>query len=122
GGATPPAGANPAAPADQQNAVRAEAGVGAQGKDYGDGDAGIITVPISAYFGARQTITFQQLEKGMIYFKTINNRVPNSQAEFDEKIIKEWGIGLPDLPEGQKYFYDPKKGELMVRMPKPMPK
>jgi hypothetical protein len=118
GGTAPPA-ANPAAPADDQNAVRAEAGVGAQGKDYGNGDAGIITVPISTYFGARQVITFQQLEKAMITFKALNNRVPKSQQEFDEKIIKEWGIGLPDLPEGQKYFYDPQKGELMVRQPKP---
>jgi hypothetical protein len=93
----------------------AAVGVGAQGKDYG---AGMVTTPVSAYFAAKQMIVFNiQLPKAMQMFKLTKNRNPNSQAEFDEQIIKEWDIKLPELPAGERYLYDPAKGELMVEHP-----
>ena len=36
-----------------------------------------------------------------------------------EKIIKANQIKLPDLPEGDRYQYDPKTEQLMVESPKP---
>ena len=36
--------------------------------------------------------------------------VPKSHEEFMERIIKENHINLPQLPEGHRYVYDPKRG------------
>ena len=95
---------------------RAAPGVGAQGKDYGPG---LVTTPISAYFAAKQLIVFTiQIPNAMKFFKASNNRDPSSQDEFMEKIIKDNGITLPDLPAGERYIYDPQAGELMVEHPK----
>ena len=35
-----------------------------------------------------------------------------------EKIIKEYGVELPELPEGESYYYDPQREELMVQRPR----
>ena len=40
-----------------------------------------------------------------------------SREEFMREIIKNGGIKLPELPRGQRYVYDPKRGELMVEKP-----
>lgn len=91
-------------------------GVGAQGKGYG---AGMITTPVSAYFSAKEMIVFKiSLPNAMNFFKGQNNRNPKSQEEFDEKIIKDNAITLPELPAGERYVYDPQAGELMVEHPK----
>jgi hypothetical protein len=102
--------------------TKADVGVGAAGKDYGNGDAGLVTTPVSAYFSAREMIVFKiKLPHAMQMFKALNDRNPKSQEEFDEQILKENGIDLPELPEGQKYVYDPEKGQLMVEHPKSIP-
>lgn len=89
---------------------KARVGIGAQGRDYGEG---MVATPLSAYFSAKQQIVFNiQLPHAMKEFNAFNNRNPKSQQEFDEKIIKEYGIHLPELPAGQTYAYDPKSGEL----------
>ncbi len=54
----------------------------------------------------------------MKFFKAQYNRDPNSQDEFMEKIIKDNGITLPELPTGERYVYNPQSGELMVEHPK----
>jgi len=95
---------------------RAAPGVGAQGKDYGPG---LVTTPVSAYFAAKQMIVFNaQIPAAMKIFNALNNRNPKSQDEFMEKIIKDGGITLPELPAGEQYVYDPQAGELMVEHPK----
>jgi hypothetical protein len=35
-----------------------------------------------------------------------------------QKIIKDGGVKLPDLPEGHRYRYDPATEQLMVEHPK----
>ncbi len=96
-------------------ATPAQVGVGAQGKNYGSGDAGLVTTPISAYFSAKEMIAFNiEIPRAMNTFKAFNNRLPSSQAEFDKEIIEPANIKLPELPAGKKYMYDPVKGELMV--------
>jgi hypothetical protein len=86
-------------------------GVGAQGKGYG---AGIITTPIGALFTAKEQIAFGQIQHDLKIFNAQNNRNPSSQEEFMEKIIKDGGIKLPELPAGEIYVYDPQSGELKV--------
>ncbi len=59
-----------------------------------------------------------QIPHAIQLFKALNDRNPNSQEEFDDQIIKESDIHLPELPPGDKYLYDPQKGELVVLRPK----
>ena len=113
----PPDGNNPAPPAGipptDSNAgrVKAEPGVGAAGRDLGGGYLG---VTFGAYFGAKEKIAFDQMEYALKLFKALNGGPPKSQAEFMDKIIKENGIKLPELPAGKVYEYDPKTGVLNV--------
>jgi hypothetical protein len=95
--------------------VKAEAGMGAKGKDYGEG---IIVTPVSTYFQIRERIFYDMLLKAMNEFKAFEGRVPKDEKEFDEKIIKAYGIKLPTLHPGESYRYDPKVGELMIVRPK----
>ena len=90
--------------------------MGAKGQGYG---GGIITQPISTYFQTRDRIAFEaQIPHGMKMYKAMNGRFPKDLDEFMDKIVKPAGIQLPSLPEGHRYVYDPKKGELQVERPK----
>jgi hypothetical protein len=91
--------------------VKAEAGVGAKGKGYGDG---VIVTPCSVYFQARERIFFDHMTHAMQLYKALEGHAPRSEKEFMEKIIKENGIQLPTLSHGESYRYDSGKGELMV--------
>lgn len=111
----------PLAPkADSSDSTKAQAGVGAQGKDYGNADGGYISEPISTYFSAKELITFNiQLPNAMKMYKALHDgKNPKNQEEFQKEIIQENGIKLPELPEGSTYVYDPQTGELMVKHPK----
>ena len=55
----------------------------------------------------------------MKLFKASEDRAPKSHEEFMEKIIKANNIHLPELPDGQRYQYDPKTEQLMVESPAP---
>ena len=94
---------------------KAERGMGKKGQGYG---GGIITQPISTYFQTRDRIAFSvQIPKQMQMFKAINNRNPKDLDEYMNQIIKPAGIQLPELPQGHRYVYDPKSGELLVERP-----
>jgi hypothetical protein len=110
--AAPPVAEEPPVEEERQVAV---AGVGKKGSRYG---GGIITTPVSAYFGARERITFINVQKAMRTFKALHDRDPESHEEFMKEIINENGISLPSLFEGERYEYDPEAGELMVVKPK----
>jgi hypothetical protein len=112
----PPATAtpSPAAEVPSANAVKAEAGVGKKGRGYG---AGMVTTPIAAYFRVQERLAFDQVTHAMDLYKATNEHGPKSHEEFMEKIIKENGIKLPQLPAGERYLYDPKTEQLMVERP-----
>jgi hypothetical protein len=108
--------ATPAVEVPSANAVKAEPGVGKKGRGYG---AGMITTPVAAYFSIRERLAFAQVDENMKLYKATNDHAPRSHEEFMEKIIKENGIKLPQLPAGERYLYDPKTEELMVERPAP---
>ncbi len=112
---TPPETEAPPTPAVEEDRQVAVAGVGRKGKDYG---GGIISTPVSAYFGARERIAFIAVTDAMRKFNAEHDRDPESHEEFMEQIIKENGIQLPALFDYQRYEYDPTTGELMVVGPK----
>lgn len=95
----------------------AAVGVGAKGQNYGG--PGFVTTPIEAYFRTEERINFEvQIPKAMQLYKADhNNKGPKTHEEFMEVIIREHGVQLPDLPEGDAYAYDPKTEQLMVRHP-----
>ena len=96
---------------------KAEVGVGKKGH-YGG--PGFIKTPISVYFRAQEKITFEvQIPSNMNLYKAMNNnKGPATQEEFMEKIIKANRVDLPDLPPGDRYFYDPEKEELFIKQQK----
>jgi hypothetical protein len=103
----------PDEPAEQPGIIvgKAEVGVGAKGH-YSEG---IITTPVSTIFRAEEMIAFKiQIPQAMNLFKAENNRGPKTHEEFMEKIIKANMIPLPELPEGQRFLFDPKTQQLMV--------
>lgn len=85
-----------------------------RGQGYG---GGILTEPLRQNFLIRHRIAFMRLEGAMRDFKILNDRLPNSHEEYMEKIVGSNGIALPELPTGEEYVYDPKRGELMIRRP-----
>jgi hypothetical protein len=94
---------------------KAQAGVGKQGRYEGEG---LIVTPIKAYFGARQQIVFLQVENNLKTFKALHDRLPKDMAEFQAEILEPSQLQLPELPAGERYVYDAKKGELMVERPR----
>jgi hypothetical protein len=112
------ANAEPAA--DETVRVKADVGAGKKGH-YGEHEeekpTGIITVPVSTLFRAKEATVFRiQIPQAMQLYKAMNdNEAPKTHEEFMEKIINANQIVLPELPAGQKYIYDPKVSEeLMV--------
>lgn len=103
--ATPPA-ATP--PKEKPAAV----GVGKKGRGYGEG---VVATPAASYWAIRERVAFDiQIPEAMKLFKAMEGRAPKDHNEFMEKIIKANNIHLPELPEGDRYRYDPKTELLMV--------
>jgi hypothetical protein len=123
--AAAPAAAVPVAPpadgaaasADGAELKKAEVGVGVKGRDYGG--PGFVTTPVMAKFSTEQRIAFEiQIPNAMkIYKAAHDNKGPKTHEEFMNVIIKEHGVQLPDLPQGETYLYIPKTEELMVKVP-----
>jgi hypothetical protein len=107
------------APQPNPNAQKADVGAGKQGRDYGGGVvAAPVTTPVATYFAAKEMIAFRiQIPGAMKNYKALNGSAPKTQEEFMEKIIKEHGIQLPQLPVGQRYVYFPDKEDLFVEHP-----
>ena len=93
---------------------KAKVGVGAKGKGYGN--ALPLLKPAATFWKAKEALAFNAvIPKNMQLFEATNGRKPKSHEEFMQKIIRDGKVSLPDLDEGLEYFYDAKKGELMVR-------
>ena len=50
-------------------------------------------------------------------YKAFKGQAPQSHEEFMKEIIEANAINLPELPPGDKYFYDAKTEQLMVQHP-----
>lgn len=98
------------------NREEAQAGVGAKGRGYG---GGVYTEPLHQKFTIQQRLVFSvQIPEAMKLYKAEhNNRAPQSHEAFMKDIIEANSIGLPELPEGDKYIYDPKLEKLLVQHP-----
>jgi hypothetical protein len=102
-------------PMDQ---VRAQAGVGAQGRSL-DNESGIIVTPAKTLFTVREKAIFEiAIPQALKLFEATEGRKPNSHEEFMSRVVKPNNIQLPRLPEGQRYQYNPQLGELMVLRPR----
>ena len=91
--------------------------MGKKGRGYGKG---VIVTPAASLCAARERLVFEvEIPEAMKLFKATEDRAPKSHEEFMEKIIKANNIHLPELPEGDRYKYDPKTEQLMVESPRP---
>ena len=99
--------------------VKAEVGVGSKGRRLEDPDmVKMIVTPAIALFRTRERVVFEiQIPKAIQLYEALNNKKLASTEAFMEHIIRANKIDLPSLPAGQKYIYDPEKGELMVEKP-----
>jgi hypothetical protein len=112
--APPPAGdpmpmGTPAPPpADDTTRIVAQPGVGEKGNYE---SKGYISTLIHLRFQATDPIVFAQVKRGINDYHILNQRYPKSHEEFWKEVIEANNIRLPELAEGEKYEYDPKKAE-----------
>ncbi len=111
-----PAAANSEANKAGGELAIAEKGVGAKGR--GDG-GGIITEPIHQYFNIQQTIDFQMIDNDLKHYHALHNRYPKDWEEFKKEILEPGNRLLPELPEGENFYFDGKTGKLFVQRPDP---
>lgn len=106
-----------AAPAAGTERVEAQAGVGIKGRSL-DGYQGPTVTPARAYFSARERIAFDAaVPKALQLYEATNGEAPKSHEQFMTQVIEANSVQLPDLPQGQRYVYDPQTKELMVERP-----
>lgn len=102
------------APKPAPKREEAKAGVTGRG-NYGSGfGGGMGTTALSTYVRVQEKVEFLQVDQALKLYKATNGELPKSHEEFMEKIIKANQISLPELQPGDKYIYDPEKGQLMV--------
>ncbi|MFW6171988.1 MAG: hypothetical protein ACODAD_15985 [Planctomycetota bacterium] len=111
----------PATHSDEKESarVKAEVGVGKKGRRLEDERvARTIVTPAVSLFRTRERMVFEvEIPKAMQMYKALNGKRPETEEEFFEQIIRANQIKLPELPAGQRYVYDPRKGQLMVERP-----
>lgn len=89
---------------------------GRRGQSFHD-QGGYLNAVFSARFTAENQMTINSIKHNLQLFEATNSRYPNSQDEFFQAIIVDGGVTLPELREGEEYWYDVDNHELMVRTP-----
>ncbi len=104
---------------DENERVKAEAGVGIKGQRLEDKRlVQMIVTPARALFRTQQRVVFEvQIPHAVDLYQATNGFKPKTHDDFMAQIIKANNIQLPTLPPGEHYVYDPDKGELMVERP-----
>lgn len=102
--------------------VEAKAGVGKQGQALATVEDNninrAIAQPVRSLFAVKQKAVFDfQIKPALNLYKGSNGKMPQSHDEFMEKIIQQNNISLPELPDGEKYEWDPKEEKLYVIKP-----
>jgi hypothetical protein len=115
--AAAPSANTPDTPPPGMVSEKADVGSGEKGRGYGEG---FIATPIATYFAARERISFTiQIPELIRAYKFEHDmKGPKSHDEFMKQIIGKYGIDLPRLPPGQKYWYDAENEQLNVLRPK----
>lgn len=110
---------SPPPPADANTeTVKAGVGVGAKGRSL-DEHEGLVVTPAKAFFAFKEKAVFDiAIPQAMKLYKATEEKGPQSQAEFMEKIIAANLIKLPMLPPDAEYVYDVEKEELQVKRQK----
>lgn len=81
-------------------------------------DGGYLHVVVTARNYAKNALAFDQIKHAMDLWSAMHDfEKPATHEQFMEEIIQANQIQLPVLPEGHRYIYDPKLGELMVERP-----
>lgn len=75
--------------------------------DYGQG---LITSSLSAYRDATDQIEKIKIDRGLQLYSTKNGGPPQTHEEFMKEIIEKEKVNLPELPEGERYRFDPNEG------------
>lgn len=115
--AAPPV-ATPTPPADPNvERVKAQAGVGAQGRSL-DQHAGLVVTPVKAFFAAKERIAFEQAFYGQYRLYRATEDAPKDYADLKAKVLDPYQIKLPPLPPGHKYVWDAAMEELQVERPR----
>jgi hypothetical protein len=68
----------------------------------------------SARMVIKDQLLWAQIKKSVDLFEATNSRYPKDTEEFMDVIIAENMIELPELPDGQEYFFDPTDHELKI--------
>ena len=89
-------------------------GMGKKGRDYGTGP---VATPVGTLFYAKEKITYDQIRRGLDLYKASHEDYPKTHEEFMAEIVEAGGIKLPELPQGQRYVYDPETHTLMIEHP-----
>lgn len=110
-------------PADAGDRTVAKVGVGAKGR-YDSND--YVSTVVGAYFGIQQRLAFDQAQRGLNDFKTLNGDYPKTHEQYWKEVIEANLISLPELPEGEEYYYDYEaakstRGEESLFVVKPKP-
>ena len=90
---------------------------GRRGQSFHQDGQGYLFAVFSARFVAENRVVMAQIKKNMDLFEATNGRKPASHEEFWQAIIVDGGVNLPELEEGEEYFYDVKNDALMVKTP-----
>ena len=90
---------------------------GRRGQSFHEDGQGYLFAVFSARFVAENRIVMAQIKKTMDLFEATNDRKPASHEEFWQAIIVDGGVSLPELEEGEEYFYDVENDVLMVKPP-----
>ena len=81
------------------------------------GQGGYLNAVFSARFYAEHRLTLDKVKHATDLFEATNSRLPNSHEEFMREIIEANYIELPELDDGNEYWYDPSDGALKMRKP-----
>jgi hypothetical protein len=113
----PPETADPPKVEPAVERVQAKVGVGEKGRSL-DEYEGMIVTPAKSLFAFKERAVFDmQIPKTLQMYEATNGRKPPTHEAFMKDIIEAGMIQLPKLPPGQRYVWDPDKGELMVEKP-----
>jgi hypothetical protein len=90
--------------------VKADVDATGKGEGYG-GDP--VTAPIRALVRTRERVKFIEVDHALKIHRALNGDIKDTD-QFMNEIVKANGLTLPDLPAGDKYYFDPKTQALMV--------